>query len=138
MHFDAQIEISSEVCWLPTLRHLVGDLTAELGWNESESRGITLAVEEALTNKIRHAYGTRAEGRIQFGCRIEEGALVIRLMDQGEAPDPDNICARARESMHAGGFGTHIIRDVMDTVLYQTTAEGNELILTKALPEHAR
>jgi hypothetical protein len=36
--------------------------------------------------------------------------------------------------MKAGGFGTHIIRDVMDEVVYRTVDEGNELILTRYLP----
>jgi len=112
----------------------MGNLTSELGWSESESRTITLAVEEALTNKIRHAYPNRPEGRIQFEIRIEPGELILRLTDQGVAPDPARICEREQDSLKPGGFGTHIIRDVMDSVVYQTTAEGNELILTKKRP----
>ena len=134
LFIEARIVMSSNVRLLAAMRHAIGSLTVEMGWNDSESRAITLAVEEALTNKIRHAYRDRQDGRIQFEFRTEPGALVFRLTDQGDAPDPGKICAREEHSVAPGGFGTHIIRDVMDKVTYQTVDEGNELILTKYLP----
>jgi anti-sigma regulatory factor (Ser/Thr protein kinase) len=132
---EARIVMSSNVRFLCAMRNTIGNLTVEMGWNDSESRAITLAVEEALTNKIRHAYRNRPDGRIQFEFRTEPDALVFRLTDQGEAPDPEKICAREDESLTPGGFGTHIIRGVMDKVIYQTVDEGNQLILTKYLPK---
>ena len=134
LYVEARIVMSSDVRMLRTMRHTVEILAEELGWNESESRAITLAVEEALTNKIRHAYRNRTDGRIEFEFRTEPDALVFRLTDQGEPPDLQRICARQPESAAPGGFGTHIIRDVMDESVYQTVDEGNRLILTKYLP----
>ena len=131
---EAKIVMSSDVRFLALMRHTIGNLTVELGWNDSESRAITLAVEEALTNKIRHAYRNRSDGRIQLEFRTEPDALVFRLTDRGEAPDPAKLRARERDSLTPGGFGTHIIHDVMDKAVYQTTEEGNQLILTKYLP----
>jgi len=131
LFIDARIVMSSDVRMLPTVRHAIGHLTLELGWNESESRAITLAVEEALTNKIRHAYKNRSGERIQFEFRTEPEALVIRLTDQGEPPDPSRICGARHDVLQPGGFGTHIIRDVMDQVTYQTGEQGNQLTLTK-------
>jgi serine/threonine-protein kinase RsbW len=138
LYIEAKVVLSADVRFLAAMRHTVGSLTAVLGWNDSESRAITLAVEEALTNKIRHAYGNRPEGRIQFQFRTEPGALVFQLTDQGEPPDPARICARERDSLQAGGFGTHIMKDVMDQVVYRTTEEGNHVILTKLLPDKTR
>jgi len=106
-----------------------------LEWNDSESHANTLAIEEALTNKIRHAYRNRLDGRIRFQFRTEPDALVFHLTDQGEPPDPARIHAR-RDSLQPGGFGTHIMKDVMDKVVYRTTQEGNEVILTKYLPNN--
>src|SRR5580700_4217805 len=137
LYFEARIVLSTDVRILAAMRHTIGDLTAVLGWNDSESHAITLAVEEALTNKIRHAYSNRPDGRIQFEFRTEPDALVFELTDQGEPPDPAKICARERDSLQPGGFGTHLMRDVMDIVVYQTTEEGNQVILTKYLPGHA-
>jgi anti-sigma regulatory factor (Ser/Thr protein kinase) len=135
IYFEATINLSADARFLIVMRHTIGNLTAILGWSESESHAITLAMEEALTNKIRHAYRNRPDGRIQFHFRTEPDALVFRLTDQGEPPDPARICAR-RDSLQAGGFGTHIMKDVMDKVIYRTTPEGNEVILTKYLPNN--
>jgi len=115
------------------MRDTIENLTAILGWDDSQSGAITLAVEEALTNKIRHAYKGRPDGRVQFEFRTERDALIFRLTDQGEPPDPAKICA-GRDSLQPGGFGTQIMKDVMDEVVYRTTDEGNQVILTKYLP----
>jgi serine/threonine-protein kinase RsbW len=138
LYIEAKVVLSADVRFLPAMRHTVGSLTAVLGWNDSESHAITLAVEEALTNKIRHAYRNRPDGRIQFQFRTDRDALVFQLTDQGEPPDPAKICARERDSLQAGGFGTHIMKDVMDQVVYRTTEEGNHVILTKHLPDNTR
>jgi anti-sigma regulatory factor (Ser/Thr protein kinase) len=134
LHIDAKIVMSSDARILSMVRQAIRNLTLEIGWNDADSNAITLAVEEALTNKIRHAYGNRPDGRIQFDFRIERGALVFELTDQGKAPDPRRICAREAGSLTPGGLGTHIMRDVMDEVAYQTNNSGNLVILTKFLP----
>jgi len=105
------------------------------GWNESEARSITLAVDEALTNVIRHAYHKRPDGVIELICEEKESILEFLVSDTGDAPDPAKICARARESQAAGGMGTHIIRDVMDTAEYQRSGMANHLVMTKRLKQ---
>jgi anti-sigma regulatory factor (Ser/Thr protein kinase) len=120
------------------IRRAIAELTRELGWNDSESLAITLAVEEALTNKIRHAYHGRTDGKIMVGFRTEPGTLVFELTDQGDAPATGSICSRDKTSQEPGGRGTHIMRDVMDKVVYQTVESGNQVIMTKVLPAAKR
>lgn len=131
---EAKIVMSSDARLLAVLRSAIGSLTLELGWSESESRAITLAVDEAVTNKIRHACKGMADTRIQIEFRTEPGVLIFRLTDQGEPPNPERLCARQKGSAVPGGLGTHIIRDVMDEVSYTTTADGNHVIMKKYLP----
>lgn len=138
LHIDARVMISCDPRLLGAIRHTIEHLAGALGWDESEAHAITLAVEEALTNKIRHAYGNSPGGRILFEFRTETDALVFRLTDRGDPPDPAKICARDPGSLQSGGFGTHIIRDVMDKVVYATTAEGNHVTMTKYLPRSNR
>src|SRR5260370_7055284 len=85
---DAKVVMSSNVRFLPSMRHTIENLTMELGWNDSESRAITLAVEEALTNKIRHAYANRTDGRMQFESRTEPEALALQFTDHTTPPHP--------------------------------------------------
>jgi anti-sigma regulatory factor (Ser/Thr protein kinase) len=108
-------------------------LCAVFGWNESEARSITLAVDEALTNVIRHAYHKRENGMIELICEEKENLLEFVVTDSGDAPDLSKICSRAKESQAPGGMGTHIIRDVMDTVDYRRLGMANHLVMTKRL-----
>ena len=41
---------------------------------------------------------------------------------------------RNKTGAHASGFGTHVMKDVMDKVIHRTTPEGNEGVLTNGLP----
>jgi len=135
MIFRATFVISSEPRLLPALRGAMEQITAVFGWNQTDCRAIALALQEALTNKIRHAYRNRPDGVITMEIQARENDMEFRLTDQGDPPDPGKICARAAGSLTPGGLGTHIIRDVMDSVFYSSSAEGNHVVLIRRFPE---
>jgi anti-sigma regulatory factor (Ser/Thr protein kinase) len=126
-------EMSSQARCLPIVRATVTQLAATVGWSESEARCITMAVDEALANVIRHAYHGRADARIELHCRAGVDQFEIRIRDTGDAPDRSRICARELECDRIGGLGTHIIRDVMDAVTYESDKDGNWLTAIKHL-----
>jgi anti-sigma regulatory factor (Ser/Thr protein kinase) len=125
--------MSSHPQYLPVVRAAVGQLAATVGWDEAESRTIMLAVDEALANVIRHAYHGRIDGRIELECYAAGDELNFSLRDTGDPPDKARICAREIGGDKIGGLGTHIIRDVMDTVCYQALPEGNQFTASKRL-----
>ena len=126
-------EMFSQARCLPVVRATVAQLAATVGWSESEVRCITMAVDEALSNVIRHAYHGRTDARIEMHCRAGEDELEIRIRDTGDAPDRSQICAREVGCDRIGGLGTHIIRDVMDAVSYESDQDGNWFIAIKRL-----
>src|SRR5258708_2692023 len=130
-------DMCSQARCLPVVRATVGQLAAMVGWDESESRAITLAVDEAIANVIRHAYHGRTDGHIELQCRAGGDELQFRIQDSGDPPDPALICAREVGCDKIGGLGTHIIRDVMDTVSYQSSPDGNSFIAAKRLRRQA-
>jgi anti-sigma regulatory factor (Ser/Thr protein kinase) len=130
-------DMCSRTCCLPVVRAAVNQLAAMVGWDEAEARAITLAVDEALANVIRHAYHSRPDERIELHCHAREGELQFRIRDTGDPPDPALICAREVGCDKIGGLGTHIIRDVMDTVSYETCKEGNWFFAVKRLRRQA-
>jgi anti-sigma regulatory factor (Ser/Thr protein kinase) len=129
--------MSSHPQYLPVVRAAVGQLAAMVGWSETDSRAITLAVDEALANVIRHAYHGRTDGRVELQCRATGDELEFRLKDMGDAPDRAKICARQVGGEEIGGLGTHIIRDVMDSVDYLTAPDGNWFVASKRLRREA-
>ncbi len=119
--------------YLPVVRATVSQLAAMVGWDETGCRAVTLAIDEALANIIRHAYHGRPDGKIELQCQAAENELQFQIHDHGDPPDPARICAREPGCDKIGGLGTHIIRDVMDTVSYQTSKEGNCFTAAKRL-----
>jgi anti-sigma regulatory factor (Ser/Thr protein kinase) len=130
---ELRFVMTSDPRYLPVVRGAVGSLAAAIGWNESECLAITMALDEAVANVIRHAYHNRRDGVIELECRETADGIEAVLSDRGDAPDQAKICARKPGSDQQGGLGTHIIRDVMDTVSYEETPAGNKLIVTRRL-----
>jgi serine/threonine-protein kinase RsbW len=125
--------IPSDPRYLCVVRGAIGPLAAVIGWDESECRAITLALDEALTNVIRHAYHNCSDGLIELECRESADGLEITLSDNGDAADRSKICAREIGCDQPGGLGTHIIKKVMDRVSYEVSPEGNRFVASKIL-----
>ncbi len=113
-------ELSLETCYaepssLPVPRPRCGRRDRlDYGLSEESCRGITLAVDEALANIIRHAYKSRYDQEIEVNCRTVEDELEFTFLDGGEPADPARICGqpmdevsleRTRNSLDPGGHG---------------------------------
>jgi len=135
------MELRSNPEMLCVVRNALGELAAKLGFSESECRAVVLAVDEALTNIIRHAYLGEPDRSIEASFRQiqvprdgEPGdALEIVLEDRGVTVDPQKMCGRALEDVRPGGLGLHFIRQSMDTVEFSHNDGRNQLRLVKIL-----
>lgn len=135
--FRVTFDMGSEARFLPIVRATVGQLALMVGWSESDSRCITMAVDEALANVIRHAYHGRPDARIELQFLAGEDQLKIRMRDTGDAPDPSRICPSEGGNDRIGGRGTNIIKDVMDEFSYESGADGNWFTAVKRLTRQA-
>ena len=70
-----KLVIPSDPRYLPVVRGAIAPLAAAIGWDESDCRAITLALDEALANIIRHAYHNCLEGSIELECRESADGL---------------------------------------------------------------
>jgi anti-sigma regulatory factor (Ser/Thr protein kinase) len=131
--FQLKVKMPSDPRYLPVVRGAIAPLAAAIGWDERDAQAITLALDEALTNIIRHAYHNRIDGAIELECRQTDQGIEVILFDQGDPVDKSKICARELGCGQAGGLGTHIIKDVMDTVAYEALPGGNRFLAVKRL-----
>ena len=127
--------------WFSTVRGAVERLTETLGFPIAQGRSITRAVDEALTNIVRHSYGNRLDQPIAMYFRraqrrhdgqVQQG-LEILLCDRGPAVDPSKFQGRSLEEIRPGGLGLHFIRQAMDTVEFTRKGPTNRLRLVKYL-----
>jgi anti-sigma regulatory factor (Ser/Thr protein kinase) len=129
-----RLSMASDPRLLSVVRSTVSELAAVWGFEDEQCRRITLAVDEALSNVIRHAYKNRRDQEIELNCQAHSDYLKFTFVDRGEAMDPARFCAQPLDDKAPGGRGTHLIRQIMDEVCYERLPEGNLLRLKKYLP----
>ncbi|MEO8594922.1 MAG: ATP-binding protein [Candidatus Solibacter sp.] len=130
--------VPSDPRYLSVLRAAVEELASVYGLPEQECRAMTLAVDEAMANVIRHAYRGDPGHSIEVVCEGSADRLNFTLLDQGEAPDLERLQPHPLNDWALSGRGTHLIRSAMDEVSYERVPRGNQLRLSKRLPADAR
>jgi serine/threonine-protein kinase RsbW len=134
-----RLELPSNPSSLCAVRGAVERLTESLGFSAPECRAVTRAVDEALTNIIRHTYCGRADQPIEVLFRSvhrqddpeSNVGLEILLCDRGPAINPGQMSLRALEEVRPGGLGLHFIQQSMDIVEYNHADGTNRLRLVK-------
>jgi anti-anti-sigma factor len=131
-----ELTVSAEEGQLGRVRDFIVNVCEEAGFSTREISNTKLAVDEACTNIIKHAYSDRREGGdITVVAEIESGRIKIHLKDRGKhfdfsaVKDPD--LDQYVETGKKGGLGVFLINRLMDGVEYRASGGGNELILTK-------
>jgi CheY-like chemotaxis protein/anti-sigma regulatory factor (Ser/Thr protein kinase) len=103
---------------------------------------VRLALDEFGRNAIE--WGNRFDKgkKVVFGCRILPGKVMVYIEDEGvgfdpsKLPDPSadpigHIERRQTEGKRLGGYGVHLIRNLMDKVIWN--ARGNRVVAIKYL-----
>ena len=135
-----KLELHSDPQLLCVVRGALERLTEVFGFSPPDRRSVTRAVDEALTNIMRHCYNGRTDQPIEVYCtRVPPRApdradgLEILLRDKGPAVDPSKLRGRRLDEIKPGGLGLHFIRQSMDSVEYRRTGDTNEFRLVKYL-----
>jgi len=109
---------------------------------EPAASEIKLALEELGRNAIEWGNRNDPGKQVTFGCRILPGKIIVYIEDQGEGFHPDNVPdpstdpiahieRRKTEGKRLGGYGIHLIRNLMDKLIYN--AKGNRAVAIKYL-----
>jgi anti-sigma regulatory factor (Ser/Thr protein kinase) len=98
---------------------------------------MVLALDEACTNIIRHAYGGSTKRAIRLHMDRRNGTLRCVLRDYGKSCDPSKIRSRDLTDFRPGGLGVRILQSAFDSVLFEPQPRGTRLTLAKALARPA-
>jgi serine/threonine-protein kinase RsbW len=99
---------------------------------------LKLALTEAVSNSVRHAYADGA-GFVSIAYELRGDALAVEVVDDGKGFDPDRPPALEGEELTEGGLGIAIIRTIADEFELQSQpgVRGSRLRFVKRLQQPA-
>ena len=135
MDRDIHLIIRSDPKLLASIRSLVRSWLESWEMDEKTTHDVVLAIDEACTNAIRHAYKGRNDGSVELTLNAAPEYLEFQVSDQGvpcpveraakremEPPDPDQLTP--------GGLGIQLIYNVFDEVDFCSGEEcGNRVTM---------
>ena len=129
------LAIPSSTRFLKDVRRFVVLHAQQADFPDDAVEDLEIAVDEACTNIIEHAYAGKAGHEVNIAIIVDEGRFTVRIRDKGQPFDKStyhepNLLELTRDG-RSGGLGVHIISHLMDRVEYLTQGRMNEIRLTK-------
>jgi serine/threonine-protein kinase RsbW len=132
----AAIERDAHLESLQEIRDFIEEAARRAGVDPSARFDLKLAVEEACANIILHGYEPGKPGPIGVFFESDGRRVVVTITDRAHPFDPKNVPVPDLDvdwrERRPGGLGWYLIRQVMDSVEYDSDPErGNRLTLVK-------
>ncbi|NJN17053.1 MAG: anti-sigma factor antagonist [Oscillochloris sp.] len=132
------ITVVADLDALGKISAFITDAAELAGLDERATWQVQLAVDEAATNVIQHAYDEDTPGELTLGWSCENNRFVITLRDNGRSFDPAGVpppdIYSSLEERQVGGLGLYLITRLMDEVRFDFhPQEGNVLTMVKYL-----
>ena len=118
--------------YLLLARLAVTGVARRMGLGGKEVADLKLAVTEACSNVVKHAYGPDEVGEIVVRYTVERGAITIEVEDSGGGFEPE-VPSPAEASLNGGrhGMGLMIIRVLSDELDISSSTSGTRVIFVK-------
>ncbi|HZS49808.1 MAG TPA: ATP-binding protein [Bryobacterales bacterium] len=126
-----ELKVSSDPRWLRLVRAMMQEVSRQAGFGDAERCDITIAVDEALSNVIKHSYKGDYGRPVWLTCATEGDRLSIEIRDVGDAPDPKRLEPLPPEQVRPGGRGIFLMRSTMDEVQFERNGDTNLVRLSK-------
>ena len=129
------MRISASTDELEKIRNFVSEHAGQFSFDETDINDIVLAVDEACTNIIKHAYQWNPEKKITVSVAFRNNELLVSIIDEGKPFDPGKYNVPTLEEQlknkKRSGYGILLIRKLMDNVEYRKKQSRNEIRMTK-------
>lgn len=117
---EFKLVIPSQTRYLNLVTGLAKRAAVVAGLDDATAAKVSIAVDEAVTNVILHAYHGETEHSVELALRFTDEALEIRIHHTGDAiredqvllPDPKEYVKHPRK----GGLGLLLMSRFMDEV----------------------
>jgi len=129
--------LKTDLSELERVMSFVSDLCTRNSIPPDIEYDINLALDETITNVVRHAYPEGGDHHFTVQMMLSEGEFMARIEDDGvefnplDHPEPD--LEAPLEERKEGGLGIYLVRQIMTSVEYQRVAGKNQITLRKKL-----
>ena len=125
---------------LEIIRDFVAKIARKVGFSTDDVEKIELAVDEACTNVIKHAYDKGQKKPIDISIVIDYQKLTIVVTDEGKGFDPKKLkipdMKEYLAEMRVGGLGIYLMQSLMDEVEFKSApGKGNQVKMVKYISE---
>ncbi|MSR33792.1 MAG: ATP-binding protein [Phycisphaerales bacterium] len=136
-HLHARILSRPEL--MAPMRAMLCELASRVGLNETECGHIALAIDEALTNIIRHGYKNDPDSHIWISVWELQNPTGLRIQMDDLAPNVElkKLKGRELDDIRPGGLGVHLIYSLMDSVHFSRRTEGGMRLVVEKFHAHA-
>lgn len=129
------ISVEASTKNLSEVREFVAHHANSEGFSSESVSDLCLAVDEAYTNIIKHAYKNDPTQIVSIDLEFDDEKICVCLKDQGESFNKKGYTIPdIREQIKnkkRGGMGVYLIHKLMDNVNYLTNTEENEIRMYK-------
>ena len=133
----SSLELTNQLSEIGKLTDLLEQLAEAWGLSEDVIFEANLALDEIVSNIIRHGYPDSGDHRIIVRIGLEKGNFIMEVEDDApefnplDAPEPDT--SAPLEERAIGGLGIFLTRKLMDNMSYRRFGGKNILTLSKKL-----
>ena len=130
-----RLVIPSQTRYLNLVTGMAKRASMVAGLDDATSAKVSIAVDEAVTNVIVHAYGNEADHLVDIELRFLHHALEVHIHHTGRPirenevvlPDPREYVKHPRK----GGLGLLLMSRFMDEIRYSENGGGSECCMIK-------
>ena len=136
------LTVPSETSFLGLIREVTRKMAETAGFDQGTADRLALAVDEAATNVIEHAYGGAADREVEIRVEDRGPEFQVEVVDSGNTVDPRAVphvdLRRYARERRTGGLGMHLMEKIMDSVTFRRSAGRNVCRLVKRKAADAR
>lgn len=119
-----EIKIPAKPQYVSVIRLAISGLATRIGFLYDEIEDLKIAVSEAVTNVVHHAYNEGEEGEIVIGCALYRHKIEIMVADYGNSFNFEEIRSKIGPyhddenivMLREGGLGFYLMETLMDEV----------------------
>lgn len=131
------LTVEGKLTNLEIIAEFITKAAQKAGLDKEDVFAIQMAVDEACTNIVEHAYAHKS-GDIHLSYEVTPEAFAVTIQDHGQPFDPESVPSPSLKSdlseRPIGGLGLYFMHKLMDQVRFSFDPEkGNQVVMTKRM-----